>query len=148
MTAATPAASTTPIANTETPSKGLHIALWVAQVLLAVGFAMAGLTKLTQPIAELAPKMGWVTTTPEIMVRLIGLSEVLGSIGLIAPAALRIQPKLTGAAAWALALVMVLATGLHVMRGELGVVPVNVVLGGLAAFVGWGRLIKAPIAGR
>lgn len=129
-------------------SKSLHYGLWVAQLLLGVAFLMAGLMKATTPIADLAAKMAWVPGTPEALVRFIGVSELLGGLGLILPAATRIQPKLTPIAAAALTVVMVLAAGLHVMRGELGVLPVNVVLGGLAAFVAWGRFTKAPIAAR
>lgn len=38
-------------------SKSLHISLWVAQVVLAVMFLMAGAMKSTQPIEELAKSM-------------------------------------------------------------------------------------------
>ena len=41
---------------------------------------------------------------------------------------------------------MVLAAGLHITRGEFEVVPMNVILFALAAFVIWGRTNKAPIA--
>jgi hypothetical protein len=43
---------------------------------------------------------------------------------------------------------MVLAAGFHVLRGELHALPVNVVLGGLAVFVAWGRFRKVPIEPR
>ena len=82
------------------------------------------------------------------MIYFIGASELLGAIGLILPAALRIVPKLTGFAGAALALVMVLAAGEHILAGEFSHVPVNVVLGGIAAFVAWGRLAAAPIEPR
>jgi len=41
-------------------SRGLRIALWVAQALLAVAFIGAGLMKSTVPIEELAKNMSWV----------------------------------------------------------------------------------------
>lgn len=129
-------------------SKGLNIALWIVQVLLGVAFLGAGFMKATTPIADLATKMSWVPVVGEAMTRFIGVSELLGGIGLILPAATRIQPKLTGIAGAALALVMVLAAGTHVYLGEFGVIGVNVVLGGLAGFVAWGRLVKAPIQAR
>ncbi|MEA2502538.1 MAG: hypothetical protein QOD01_2649, partial [Actinomycetota bacterium] len=34
--------------------------VWILQVVLAVGFLMAGAMKLTQPRAKLAPQMAWV----------------------------------------------------------------------------------------
>jgi putative oxidoreductase len=41
--------------------------------------------------------------------------------------------------------VMLLAAVFHIGRGEWFALPVNFVLGGLAAFVAWGRLRRAPI---
>jgi len=129
-------------------SKMLHIGLWVVQVLLALSFCMAGAVKSLTPIDELATNMAWVTAAPAALVRFVGAAEVLGALGLILPSATRIQPKLTAYAAAALVLIMVLASALHIFRGELGLVPVNLVLGSLAAFVLWGRLKKAPIEPR
>jgi putative oxidoreductase len=44
--------------------------------------------------------------------------------------------------------IMILAALFHVSHGEFGMLPINFVLGALAAFVAWGRLMKAPIRGR
>ena len=43
---------------------------------------------------------------------------------------------------------MVLATAFHVSRGEFGARPINFGLGGLAAFIAYGRVKLAPIAPR
>jgi putative oxidoreductase len=40
---------------------------------------------------------------------------------------------------------MLLASAFHLSRGEAGALPINLVLGGIAAFVAWGRTRKAPI---
>jgi uncharacterized membrane protein YphA (DoxX/SURF4 family) len=130
------------------PSKALHIGLWVVQALLGVAFLGAGFTKLTQPLDQLATQMTFVTYTPAALVRFIGLAEVLGALGLVLPAATRILPFLTPLAATGLATIMVLAMGTHATHGELQVLPANLVLGGLAAFVAWGRFKKAPISPR
>jgi uncharacterized membrane protein YphA (DoxX/SURF4 family) len=130
------------------PSKGLHIGLWVVQVLLALAFALAGSGKVSQPLDALAAKMPWVTSVGEPMVRFIGASELLGALGLILPAATRIKPKLTALAGAGLVTIMVLASLFHMSRGEFVAVPSTAVLGGLAAFVAWGRFKKAPIAPR
>jgi uncharacterized membrane protein YphA (DoxX/SURF4 family) len=130
------------------PSRSLHISLWVFQVLLGVMFAMAGLMKATQPIEALAAQMPWTTVVGAGMVRFIGISELLGGLGLVLPSLTRIQPRLTVLAALGLVVVMVLAAGFHVTRGEFVHVPMNLVLGGLAAFVAWGRAKKAPISPR
>jgi uncharacterized membrane protein YphA (DoxX/SURF4 family) len=131
-----------------TPSHTLHIGLWVAQGLLAFAFTGSGLMKLTTPHDALAAQMPWAADAPSFLPLVIGASEVAGAIGLILPSALRIQPRLTPLAAALLGVVMVLAAGTHVMYGEYGVLAVNAVLGGLAAFVAWGRAVAAPIAAK
>lgn len=141
-------ALTSPSAASAPARKGLHIGLWVVQGLLAVAFGMAGAMKLTTPIAELAQGLPWVANAPELLIRFIGASELAGGIGLVLPAALRIQPKLTALAGAGLVVVMVLAAGFHLSRGEVSAVPVNLALGGLAAFVAWGRGSARPIPAR
>ena len=44
--------------------------------------------------------------------------------------------------------ILLLATMFHISRGELGALPIPLVLAALAAFVAWGRAAKAPIAPR
>lgn len=134
--------------TTKPAKKALNIALWAAQILLAVGFGMAGAMKTFSPLAEIAKTIPWVTSDFMLLVRFIGVSELAGAIGLILPAATRIQPKLTALAGAGLTIVMALASIFHLSRGEVGALPTTLVLGGLAAFVAWGRYNKAPIAPR
>jgi uncharacterized membrane protein YphA (DoxX/SURF4 family) len=130
-------------------SRAWNAGLWVPQLLLAAMFGMAGAMKLTQPLEALAASgLVWVNDVPALLVRFIGLSELLGAIGLVLPAATRIQPRLTPLAAIGLVAVMVLASLFHASRGEWGALPINLVLGSLAALVAWGRSRKAPIAAR
>ncbi|SFQ98182.1 DoxX family protein [Poseidonocella sedimentorum] len=130
-------------------NKGWTIGLWIAQALLAAMFLMAGATKLTSGSADLvAMGMGWAENAPFLLIKFIGLAEVAGALGLILPAATRIMPGLTTLAAAGLAVIMVLASGLHIIRGEFEVLPINAILFALAAFVVWGRTKKAAIAPR
>ena len=122
--------------------------LWVVQILLALAFAMAGAMKLFTPIADLAAQMGWPDESSALLVRFIGLAEVCGALGLSLPSALRIRPSLTPLAAACLVVVMGLAAGFHLVRGEMAALGAPLVLGTLAAFVAWGRSKKAPIAAR
>jgi hypothetical protein len=125
-----------------------NIALWIAQILLLAAYGMAGFMKATTPIAELIPQMGWVEAAPAWLVRFIGVAEIAGALGMVLPAATRILPWLTPLAALGLCVIQVLAMGVHLSRGEAFVLPINLVLLALAAFVLWGRLRKAPIAAR
>jgi putative oxidoreductase len=128
--------------------RGVNIALWVVQVILALMFGLAGVMKTTAPIEELVAKMVWPGAMPEALVRFIGACELAGAIGMILPSVTRIQPRLTVAAGVGLAAVMVLAMCFHLSRGELHALPINLGLGSLAAFVAWGRWKIAPIAPR
>lgn len=100
------------------------------------------------PIAEVSQYIVWAQVVPAALVRFIGASELAAAIGLILPAATRIRPMLTPLAAAGLVLVMLLAIGFHLSRGEIQALPVNIALGALAAFVAWGRFRKAPISAR
>lgn len=126
----------------------LRAALWTVQVLLATAFFFAAVAKLAMPLSELVASMAWVGAVPPGIVRFIGLSELAGAVGLVLPAALRIRPRVTGYAAEGLAMVMVLATLFHLARAEYSALFVTIGLGSLAAFVAWGRLIKAPVEPR
>ena len=130
------------------PSKALHLGLWVVQGLLGAMFLAVGAMKATQPIAVLVDTLGWPAAVPAALVRVIGVAELLGALGLILPAATRVKPMLTPLAGVGLAMVLLLATIFHISHGELGALPIPLVLGGLAAFVAWGRAAKAPIAPR
>ena len=124
---------------------GWNIALWVGQVLLAGVYVMAGFMKVSQPIdALVASGLTFASDYPELLTRFIGTMEILGAIGIILPAATRILPGLTPLAAVGFSVIQVLAFGLHTMRGEYGVLPVNIVLLALSLFVVWGRLRKMP----
>ncbi len=124
----------------------MNILLWLVQILLACAFGMAGFMKSTQAVDVLAANgINWAPQLPLALVRFIGISEFLGAVGLILPALTKIKPFLTPLAALGLLTIMILAMGFHVSRGEAGALPFNIVLGGLAAFVAWGRTSKAPI---
>ena len=127
----------------------MKYALWVVQILLAIAFGMAGFGKLVRPIADVVEIVGpWAAEIPALVVRFIGLAEVLGAIGLILPALTRIQPRLTPLAASGLVVVMILAAIFHATRGEFsGIIP-NIVLLALAAFVAYGRTKLVPIEAR
>lgn len=126
----------------------MRIALWIVQSLLAFAFLAAGFMKASTPIAELATQMAWVEVFPAFAVRAIGVAEIAGGLGLILPAVTRIKPVLTPVAAAALAFLMVGGVGTHAFTdGITNGIPA-LVLGSLAAFVAWGRFVKAPIAER
>lgn len=125
------------------PKSKLVLGLWAAQILLAAFYAMVGFMKLTQPIATLAGMMGWPGVLPVWFVRAIGTAELAGAIGLILPAATGIKPRLTELAAVCLVALQLCAMAFHISRGEVKMLPINLVLLSLAAFIAWGRRSRA-----
>jgi uncharacterized membrane protein YphA (DoxX/SURF4 family) len=125
----------------------MDIVLWVVQVVLAFGVIAAGFTHATQRDRP-RPGMQWMQAVPARLLTAIGGLEVASGIGLIAPAATRILPVLTPIAAIALVVLMALAAGFHLRRpGETSNVATNLVLGLVALFVAYGRLVLVPITG-
>jgi putative oxidoreductase len=135
---------TTISTNHNTRSSVLHITLWIAQGIVSGMFIMAGVLKTFTPIDELSLMIPWAKDS-EVLIRFIGITEILGALGLILPAALKFLPRLTVWAAYGLTLTMVLASLFHIVRGEISATPTTLVLGLLSAFIGWGRSTKAPI---
>ena len=123
----------------------MNRSLWLAQALLALAFLMAGSMKLLTAHEALAVDMTWVTHVPAAVVKLIGLLEVLGAIGLILPSWLRVKPWLTPLAAVGLTLTMIGAAATHLSIGEANMIAPNLVLGLIAGFIAWGRYQRSPI---
>ncbi len=134
--------------TTATNSKALHIVLWIAQVILAGMFIMAGVMKSTAPIEQLLATLPWTNDLPEMVVRFIGVSELLAGLGLLLPSIFKIKPILTPYAAIGLVALMVCAVIYHTSKGEYPAILFNFVLGGVAAFIAWGRLKKVPIVAK
>ena len=96
----------------------MGIAVWILQFLLAIAFCAAGLMKMLRPKDELRERMAWVEGVTPRGVKLIGLVELLGGLGLVLPALTGIAPILTLLAAIGLALVMVAAIIVHRRIGD------------------------------
>ena len=110
------------------------IAYWIVAGLAALVFLAAGLMKLAQPKEKLKASLPWTEDFSATAIKLIGLAEVLGAIGLVAPLATGIAPILSPVAGLALAALMVGATVTHIRRSE-PPIPVALVLIALAAAV-------------
>jgi uncharacterized membrane protein len=124
----------------------MDIVIWVLQVLAGLAFLGAGILKSTQPIDRLAKQMGWVTRFPAAFVRFIGVAELLGGIGLILPAALKVLPWLTPVAAIALAIIMVGAVNDHIQHKEFNTIVPSIVLLILVVAIALGRFALVPIS--
>lgn len=113
--------------------KGMSIALWIAQGVLAALFLFAGVMKFLMPIDEMVKQ----THLPGALLHFVGVAEVLGAIGLILPALLRIKPVLTPLAACGLVIILIGATVLSLPMGLVALFPF--LTGVVAVFVAYGR---------
>lgn len=128
-----------------TRGKGIHIALWVVQILLGLPFIAFGFMKVTKPVAELAAMMPWAGELPSFVVRGTGLIDMAGGLGLILPGLTRTLPQLTKFAALGIVALQVCAIVFHLVRGEAANTPLNLVFLALAGFIAWGRTTKHPL---
>lgn len=117
----------------------MNIVLWIIQIILAGMFVLAGVIKTTQPKEKLATNMPWVNDYSLEMVRFVGISELLGGIGMLVPWLTGIAPVLTPIAASGLAVIMVLAAVYHFRKEEYKGVIFNAVLFLLAVVVAYFR---------
>jgi uncharacterized membrane protein len=121
----------------------MNVVLWILQGLLAVAFLGAGITKAITPLDKLAVRMAWVNALPPMAVRAIGVIEILGAIGLIAPWLTQILPILTPIAALGLVITMIGAAVWHIRLKEFKEITPAVVLGILVLIVAIGRFSGA-----
>jgi uncharacterized membrane protein YphA (DoxX/SURF4 family) len=117
----------------------MNIALWIVQILLAAMFLMAGVMKAFQ-YERAKAMLPWVKDVSPGLVTFIGVSELLGGLGLVLPWLTGILPRLTPLAALGLAIIMILAAVFHLRRGEMQGIVMNLVLLVLAVFVAYGRM--------
>jgi len=118
----------------------MNIALWIVQGLLALAMIMAGAFKVVTPREKLSEKLHWARTWTDTNVKLLGLAEVLGGVGLVVPGLTGILPVLTPVAAVCLAILMAGAVKTHVDLKE-PVAPAGV-LGLLCVLVAVGRFVS------
>lgn len=119
--------------------------LWIAQVLLALAIVSAGIIKLISADELLT---SYYPLFPAAFIRFIGVCEILGAIGLVVPAALRIRPELTPLAAAGIAIIMAGAVISTIAMGAPSAIAMPLILFLLAVFIAYGRWNLAPIAPR
>lgn len=117
----------------------MNTAVWIIQGIVSVMFLMAGVMKSTQPKEKLEPKLPWVKDYSLGIVRLVGVSELLGAIGLIVPQLTGIVPVLTPIAACGLVVVMLMAAVYHFRKQEYKAIAFNLVLLTLSLVVAFYR---------
>jgi uncharacterized membrane protein YphA (DoxX/SURF4 family) len=107
----------------------MDTALWICQVFLAITFGYSGVMKSTRSREELiSGGQTGVAGLSYRVIRFIGISEVVGAIGIVVPWLTGILPVLTPVTAVCFALIMILAAPIHYSRGEFRSVGINITL--------------------
>ena len=123
----------------------MNVLLWVLQVLAALLYGASGVMKvflfdkISADVSSFGalPREAWLA---------LGIFELVCTVGLIVPSALRWQPSLTVVAAGALAVESLVFIWVHVRYHEVPPIVMSAVLGLLMAFIAYGRLVLKPIA--
>lgn len=121
----------------------MDIAVWIVTALVALMLGGAGASKLARSKEKILenPNMGWANDFSQPAIKLIGLAEVAGALGLVLAWALSILPVLTPIAGYALAALMIGAAGVHIRRREFAGLPFVLLLVAAPLFVAIARTI-------
>ena len=119
----------------------MNIILWILQILMAILFIYSGICKSMFDIPALVAKgQTGVEKLSIPFVRFIGVSEILGAIGLVFPLLLHIAPNLTAISAICLGFIMVPASVIHYLRTEYKTVIGNCTVLVICLFIVYGRI--------
>jgi uncharacterized membrane protein YphA (DoxX/SURF4 family) len=115
--------------------------LLIVKIVLALLFGLAGIMKATRSMEQLAGAgMTWVNEYPETSVRLVGILELIGALGVILPALTDFLPIITLISSTCLGMTMVFAALHHYKHKEFKNIVINVVLFALCAYLSYSSL--------
>jgi uncharacterized membrane protein len=122
----------------------MNILLWVLQGLAALLYGASGIMKafMFDKVSQDVPSFGALPREAWIA---LGILELVCTVGLIVPAALHWQPRLTVLAALVLAIESLLFVWVHIQYREVGPMILSGTLGLLMAFIAYGRLVLKPL---
>ena len=121
----------------------MNILLWVLQVLAALLYGASGIMKLFMydKISKDVPSFG---ALPRGTWMILGIIELICTVGLIVPAAFHWKPGLTVVAAAVLAIESLVFIGVHVKYHEVAPIIMSAALGLLMLFIAYGRTVLKP----
>lgn len=123
----------------------MNLVLWILAFVLAAVFAGSGVAKLLAPREKQIERTPYVEDFPQQIIRVIGVLEIFGAIGLLLPPLLGIVPVLASLAAAGLAITMVFAALVHLRRGDgIRAALPSMILALGSVFVAWSRFGPYP----
>lgn len=119
----------------------MELVILILQIGLTCIFLYFGSLKLVMPIEKIEKKVTWARDYSPKRLKMFGLFEIIGAIGLFLPYQLGIFPILTPISATALAMIMSGAAMVHLRRDEIGMIMLNILIIFLLAGVGFNTLL-------
>jgi hypothetical protein len=117
----------------------MNIGLWIAQYSLLGIYGAYGIYK-TFWTTSARQRMAWARSRSVNFVRMVGISELLGAIGIVFPMLTGTLPWLTPLAAIGLTLIQLFAISTeHLPKKEYKVLPLNLYFMAMSVFVLIGR---------
>ncbi len=122
-------------------SKTLNVILWIAQSILSI-LLLSGAVMKFMPVEKISGMMPWTGEVPIVLLRLLGVIDLLGGVGLILPGLLRLKPVMVIWASVGTSILMLSAIIFHISRVETHVIGFNIICVLIAIFITWGRITK------
>jgi hypothetical protein len=120
----------------------MNYMLWTSQALLAIAFGYSGINKTLLSEQQLIARGQTGVAGKSVgTIRFIGITEILGAIGIIVPWWTGTLAVLTPLAAAGFAIIMLLAAPIHLRLHEPKNVATNLVLLALSLFVAVERFV-------
>ena len=122
----------------------MNILLWVLQVIAALLYGASGVMKvfMFDKVSQDVPSFG---ALPRQTWMILGIMELVCTVGLIIPAALHWYPSLAILAATVLTVESLVFVWIHVKYREITPTILSGILGLLMAFIAYGRMVLNPI---
>ena len=122
----------------------MNILLWVLQVLAALLYGASGTMKVFM-FDKISADVKSFGALPREAWMVLGILELVSTVGLIVPAAFHWRPALTAVAATVLGVESLVFIGVHARYREITSIIFSGVLGLLMAFIAYGRMVLKPI---
>ena len=126
----------------------MNIALWIITCIAAVAYAVGGASQLLmskEKYRSLAASQHWVDDFGARHIKAIGITKLIGAVGLVLPAVTGVATVLVPLAACGLMLVMAGAATTRFRRSEWKYLVGDVIYLAVFAFIAWGRFGLAPL---
>jgi uncharacterized membrane protein YphA (DoxX/SURF4 family) len=131
--------------HTQAEAHTMNILLWVLQVLAALLYGSSGVMKVFM-FDKVSRDVRSFDALPREAWMVLGLLELVCTVGLIVPAAFHWAPSLTILAAAVLAVESLVFVGVHVKYREITPMILSGALGLLMAFIAYGRMVLKPLS--